>query len=172
VARKKDSTGICFVGDGEYHKFVESQVSRDEIESQKGVIRRYPSGDVMSEHRGIHHFTIGQSRGLGMTHHEKLFVVKIDPVTKTVWVGDEKYLYNDEMRVRNVSWITKQKRLDEPLTIKIRSTHKGAVGKILKFNDQDNTYLVKFDEPQRAITPGQAAVFYHGNQLIGGGWIL
>lgn len=172
VARKKDSTGICFVGDGQYSQFVESQVSRDVIQKQKGVIRRYPSGEVMAQHQGIHYFTIGQSRGLGMSHHEKLFVIKIDPVTKEVWVGDEKYLFNNQMKISNVSWITQYERLDEPLTIKIRSTHKGAIGRLSKSHDQENVYIVKFDEPQRAITPGQAAVFYHGNQLLGGGWIL
>jgi tRNA-specific 2-thiouridylase len=142
------------------------------IQKQKGVIRRYPSGEVMAQHQGIHYFTIGQSRGLGMSHHEKLFVIKIDPVTKEVWVGDEKYLFNNQMKISNVSWITQYERLDEPLTIKIRSTHKGAIGRLSKSHDQENVYIVKFDEPQRAITPGQAAVFYHGNQLLGGGWIL
>jgi tRNA-specific 2-thiouridylase len=171
VAQKKDSTGICFVGNVGYSQFVESQIDKSVVENQKGKIRRYPSGDIMAEHKGIHHFTIGQSRGLGMTHHEKLFVIKIDPETKDVWVGDEKYLFSNEMRVRDVSWMTSKEILDEPVTIKIRSTHKGAKGKIKK-TEIPGQYFVNFDEPQRAVTPGQAAVFYRENQLLGGGWIL
>jgi tRNA-specific 2-thiouridylase len=171
VARKKDSTGICFVGNGDYAKFVEAQIDESIAEHQKGVLRRYPSGQIMAEHEGIHHFTIGQSRGLGMTHHEKLFVIKIDPETKDVWVGDERYLFSSEMRIHRVSWMTDHEILECPVTVKIRSTHKGASGKIVR-TQISGQYFVYFDEPQRAITPGQAAVFYKGHRLLGGGWIL
>lgn len=172
VARKKDSTGICFVGNGDYANFVESQVSKEEIAIQKGVLRRYPTGEIMAEHSGIHHFTIGQSRGLGMSHHEKLFVLKIDPQSKDVWVGDEQYLFENQMRINQVTWMTDYEVLGQPLTFKIRSTHRGASGTLFPDDQKPGQYIVKFDEPQRAITPGQAAVFYRGQQLLGGGWIL
>jgi tRNA-uridine 2-sulfurtransferase len=178
VARKKDSTGICFVGQGSYSKFVESQVSQERLEKQKGVIRRYPQGEIMAPHSGIHHFTIGQSRGLGMTHHEKLFVIKIDPKTSDVWVGEEEFLFRSTMSIHRVSWLVNEEPLGVPLTLKIRSTHQGAEGQIFKAQDShegiplEGLYHVHFKEPQRAITPGQAAVFYQGHQLLGGGWIL
>lgn len=169
VARKKDSTGICFVGDGDYSKFVESQVAASEIAQQAGWIRRYPEGQKMSPHAGIHLFTIGQSRGLGMSHHEKLFVIKIDPNTKDVWVGDEKYLYHQKMKVRQIHELMPFGEQTDSVQIKIRSTHQGSRGKLLK--NSDGSGLVIFDEPQRAITPGQAAVFYQDQYLMGGAWI-
>jgi len=171
IAKKRDSTGICFVGNGEYSKFVEAHVEKEVIQKQKGLIRRYPSRQVMGEHSGIHNFTIGQCRGLGMTHHEKLFVIKIDPNTKEVWVGDEDYLFKHDMIIENVSWLAESEILNQELIFKIRSTHPGASGKIFT-SEVPGQYRVSFDQPQRAITPGQAAVFYRENQLLGGGWIL
>lgn len=170
VARKKDSVGICFVGNGEYANFVENHSPSNVIDDQKGVIRRFPSNQVMAKHPGIHHFTIGQSRGLGMSHHEKLFVLKVDATTKDVWVGDEKYLFHQEMEVADISWLSKPK-FNQKVTLKIRSTHKGASGVLLPHLSDPNVLRVVFDEPQRAITPGQAAVFYSENYLLGGGWI-
>lgn len=169
VARKKDSTGICFVGDGDYAKFVEGQVAATQIQQQVGWIRRYPEGQKMSPHQGIHFFTIGQSRGLGMSHHEKLFVIKIDPHTKDVWVGDEKYLYHQKMRVRQIHELMPLEADNQGIQIKIRSTHRGSSGQLHK--NPDGSGLVVFDEPQRAITPGQAAVFYQDQYLLGGAWI-
>lgn len=168
-ARKKDSTGICFVGDKGYGKFIEEQVPADILKSKRGQMRRYPSGEVMSEHAGIHHFTYGQSRGLGMDHHEKLFVLKIETETNTVWVGDEKYLYQKELEIENLH-LLHQLEEGEDLNIKIRYSHKGAKGRLTKIDQ--HKFKVEFDEPQRAVTPGQAAVFYRDKQLMGGGWIL
>ncbi len=165
VAKKKDSTGICFVGDKGYAKFVEDHVPISQI--HKGLIRRFPDGEVMGEHPGIYQFTLGQSKGLGITFHEKLFVIKIDADTQTVWVGDEKYLFHSELEIHNVNWLTDWTE-GENLRVKIRYHHQGAPAQIKK---TDRGYALKFDEPQRAITPGQAAVFYRDRELVGGGWI-
>lgn len=172
VARKKDSTGICFVGPKGYSHFVEEQVQNNpELKSKivKGPIRRFPSGDVMGYHEGIHHYTYGQSKGLGLTYHEKLFVLKVDAKINTVWVGEEKYLFHDELTVINPHWVSQMVE-GESYQVKIRYQHKGAEAKVQK--NPDGSLNLKFSEPQRAITPGQAAVFYRDKELVGGGWIL
>lgn len=167
VAKKKDSTGICFVGNKGYENFIKEQVSSKVLSTKAGVIRRYPSGETMSDHLGIHLYTIGQSKGLGMTYHEKLFVLKIDPTTNTVWVGEEKYLFSDEVEVIEPQWLSE---VDENCIydVKIRYQHKAAKAKLLK---TEKGIRLKFEEPQRAIAPGQAAVLYHEKKLVGGGWI-
>jgi tRNA-specific 2-thiouridylase len=167
VAKKKDSQGICFVGNKGYGTFIEEHVDRETLNSKAGVIRRYPGGEIMSNHPGIHHFTYGQSKGLGMTHHEKLFVIKIDAADNTVWVGDEKYLYRDNVEVIETHLID-QVAEGEVLEVKIRYAHKGSLAKVFK---TDKGFRFEFLEPQRAVTPGQAAVMYREKQLLGGGWI-
>ncbi len=167
VAKKKDSQGICFVGQKGYDKFIEEQVDRSILNSKKGVIKRYPSGEIMSEHAGIHHFTYGQSRGLGMDYHEKLFVIKIDAETNTVWVGDEKYIYSSKVDVFDVKELSEIKD-GETLDVKIRYQHKPAKARVSK---RGSHLSLEFSEPQRAVTPGQAAVFYRNQILMGGGWI-
>jgi tRNA-specific 2-thiouridylase len=167
VAKKKDSTGICFVGSKGYDQFIKEQVSVAELKTKAGKIKRYPLGEVMAAHEGIHLYTIGQSKGLGMTFHEKLFVLKIDPVDNTVWVGEEKYLFSNEVEVIEPQW------LDEIVDgaeyeVKIRYSHKASKAIATK---TERGIKLKFEEAQRAITPGQAAVFYQNKKLIGGGWI-
>ena len=168
TAKKKDSTGICFVGNKGYDHFIESQVSREILDTKKGLIKRLPHGEVMGPHEGIHHFTIGQSKGLGLTHHEKLFVVKVDITDNTVWVGEEKYLFSDHAQVVD-SHLINSVEDHEILGVKIRYQHKPSLAKVTKTGA--TTFNLEFLEPQRAVTPGQAAVFYRGRQLLGGGWI-
>ena len=168
VAKKKDSTGICFVGNMGYDKFIEGQVPAEVLAKRRGLIKRFPTGVVMSQHSGIHKYTYGQSRGLGMDHHEKLFVLKIDPENNTVWVGDEKYLYHQELDVENPHWLHDIED-GETLNVKIRYAHQGSPARVFKRGDRLH---IEFKEAQRAITPGQAAVFYKERQLMGGGWIV
>jgi len=165
-ARKKDSVGICFVGNQGYSNFIESQVSKDVL--VPGVIKRYPTGETLGEHKGIHLFTYGQRKGLGLDHHEPLFVLKIDPESHVVWVGDESYLFSQEMELVQTSWLDIVKP-EEKVRLKIRAHHEGAWAHLEQKGDRT---VVKFEIPQRAITPGQAAVVYRDNQLVGGGWIL
>jgi tRNA-specific 2-thiouridylase len=165
-ARKKDSQEICFVSKLGYAKFIESRVSPDLLSS--GEIIQLPEGRVIGTHQGIHHFTIGQRRGLGFDHHEPLFVVRIDAKSSKVFVGPERMLYHSEMVVRQINWMSDLKA-NQACTVKIRHRHQGAKAEILK-ND-NGTITVKFNEPQRAVTPGQAAVFYHEEKVLGGGWI-
>jgi tRNA-specific 2-thiouridylase len=175
TAQKKDSTGICFVGNKGYSNFIESQVGKQVLSQKKGFLKRYPSGEIMGQHEGIHHYTYGQSKGLGMTYHEKLFVLKIDPQDNTVWVGEESYLFSSDLVLRDVHLMDSLQE-GEVLNVKIRYAHVGSPAKVhfLESNSQNpqQGIRVEFLEPQRAITPGQAAVFYRGKQLVGGGWIL
>lgn len=167
VAKKKDSQGICFVGNMGYSNFIKDHVDAKTLSTKAGVIRRYPGGEVMAKHDGIHNFTYGQSKGLGMSHHEKLFVIKIDPADNTVWVGDEQYLYRQTVEVVDTHLID-QVSEGEVLEVKIRYAHKGSPAKVFK---TDKGLRFEFLEPQRAVTPGQAAVMYREKQLLGGGWI-
>lgn len=168
VAKKKDSTGICFVGNQGYDQFIKNNVPKATLETKKGKLKRFPTGEVMSTHEGIHLYTIGQGKGLGMTHHEKLFVIKIDAIDNTVWVGEEKYLFFDEVDVIETHLLSDIAD-GETLNVKIRYQHKGSLAKV---NKTETGFKLKFQEPQRAITPGQAAVFYRNqNILLGGGWI-
>ncbi len=169
TARKKDSTGICFLGKQSYQEFIQEHADPRQRIHRSGDIREYPSGKILGTHRGIHEFTYGQSKGLGLTHHEKLFVIKTDLLTQTVWVGAEEYLYKKELIVRKPHWLSEVTQGEE-IKVKIRLQHQSAKARIEKISESD--YRVEFEEPQRAITPGQAAVFYRGQQLLGGGWIL
>lgn len=168
VAKKKDSTGICFVGSQGYGRFIESQVPAEVLQTKAGWLQRYPSGERMATHQGIHHFTIGQSKGFGMTHHEKLFVIKIDPETNTVWVGDEQYLYSQNVNVVDPRFISKFSD-GEIYQVKIRYQQKGNPARV--FRTKEGGLKVEFLEKQRAVTPGQAAVIYDQKRVVGGGWI-
>ena len=167
TAKKKDSQGICFVGNQGYQNFIKGQVSSAVLATKKGLIKRFPQGEVMAPHDGIHNYTIGQSKGLGMDYHEKLFVLKIDANDNTVWVGDESHLFADEVDVVDPH-LLRDLEDGELMNVKIRYQHKGSPAKVFK---TENGFKLKFMEPQRAVTPGQAAVFYRERELVGGGWI-
>ena len=167
VAKKKDSQGICFVGNRGYQSFVEEHVDRQTLNSKAGLIKRFPEGEVMARHEGIHHYTIGQSKGLGMTYHEKLFVIKIDAQDNTVWVGDESHLFAKEVEVIEPHYLADFVDGDI-VEAKIRYSHKGSLAKVFK---TERGFRLEFLEPQRAVTPGQAAVLYRDRHLLGGGWI-
>lgn len=181
IARKKDSTGICFVGNLGYANFIESQVGKARLPG--GKIRLHPSGDILGEHSGIHGFTYGQRKGLGIaTRSERseteapLFVLKIDPGTRDVWVGEEKYLFSTHVTVKDARFLGEIQD-GERLKVKIRYAHKGAYARVYKRivseagGRQTDELDIEFEEPVRAVTPGQAAVFYRESQLLGGGWI-
>ena len=166
VARKKDSTGICFIGKGGYSKFIEERVAKDLL--VPGELRMYPSGEPLGRHEGIHHFTYGQRKGLGIATGKPLYVVKIDAATGTVWLGGEEHLFSSGLTIRNSNWLS-DVREGEEFTVKIRFQHRGARARVKRRHEGE--LELEFDEPQRSITPGQAAVFYRGSQLVGGGWI-
>ncbi|MEM7646163.1 MAG: tRNA 2-thiouridine(34) synthase MnmA [Pseudomonadota bacterium] len=166
VARKKDSVGICFVDQAGYGDFIDTHYSS--LKKKTGLMRRYPNGEVLREHQGIHHFTYGQRKGLGISAECPLYVLKVDPDTHEVWVGEEEYLFHSEMTIDRCHWL--EDPTEGTYDVKIRYSHQGAPAKIQKM--ANGSVKVVFHEKQRAITPGQAAVFYQNQRLIGGGWIL
>jgi len=128
------------------------------------------SGQVFGRHSGIQNFTVGQRRGLRIAAPRPLYVLQIDADARRVTVGEEKELWRDSLEARDVNWIA-WPGLDEPLeaTVKIRYRHEPAPARIEPADLA--TVRVHFHTPQRAITPGQAAVFYRGDEVLGGGWI-
>ena len=170
VFNKKDSTGICFASvGGSYREFIEERLSHHPREKGLGgKIKLYPSGEVLREHEGIYYFTIGQRKGLGMSYSNKpLYVVKIDGKTKDVWLGEERFLYSSEAEVENLHFLDEVEE-GEKLDVKIRFHHQGAPARVRK---SSRSFRLEFLEPQKAVTPGQSAVFYRGSQLVGGGVI-
>ncbi len=128
------------------------------------------SGEVIGRHRGVHNYTVGQRKGLGIAAGKPLYVVELDRAANRVVVGDDAELRANACEVRDVNWISFA-ALESPLraAVKIRHRHEPAAATIEPI---DATFArVNFDVPQRAITPGQAAVFYSGDVVLGGGWI-
>jgi tRNA-specific 2-thiouridylase len=176
VAEKPESQEVCFVPSGSYTNFIEAYrreigacTRSADVNDEAGELVT-TSGQVVGTHPGIQHFTVGQRRGLGITGPRPLYVLQIDADARRVTVGEEKELWRDSCEARDVNWIA-WPALYEPLEamVKIRYRHDPAPARIEPSGAW--TVRVRFHAPQRAITPGQAAVFYRGDQVLGGGWI-
>jgi tRNA-specific 2-thiouridylase len=176
LAEKPDSQEICFVPGGDYKRFIDAYLA-DKGEALPDTAGELvtTSGEVIGEHHGIHNFTVGQRKGLGVATGSPLYVIQISGADKQVIVGGEENLYSRTLRARRVNLISVDD-LREPMrvTVKIRHRHEPAaavIEKIASADSADAEILVTFDQPQRAIAPGQAAVFYDGDLVVGGGWI-
>ena len=172
LAEKPDSQEICFVPGGDYKKFLDAYLEeRGESLPETAGEMVTTDGTVIGEHSGIRNFTVGQRKGLGVATGSPLYVLQIKGDAKQVVVGDSESLYSRTLRARRVNLISVGD-LTEPMrvTVKIRHRHEPSPATIAKSGDDE--ILVKFDEPQRAITPGQAAVFYDADIVVGGGWIV
>jgi tRNA-specific 2-thiouridylase len=171
LAEKPDSQEICFVPGGDYKRFLDAYLAEqgEALPDTAGELVT-SNGEVIGEHRGIHHFTVGQRKGLGVATGSPLYVIQIKGDARQVVVGNQEELYSRTLRARRVNLIAIHD-LMEPMrvSVKIRHRHEPAPAFIEKSGEDE--ILVSFDEPQRAITPGQAAVFYHDDIVIGGGWI-
>lgn len=162
VAAKGDSQEICFVPNGDYAAFIDAYIGRREARGEIVDTR----GRVLGEHRGIHHYTVGQRKGLNIAAGEPLYVIRTDAASQRVVVGRNDELLRDSLRVRDVNWIAWEAPPAEfRAEVKIRNKHTAAPATVRNGRD------VAFDVPQRAVTPGQAAVFYQGDLVLGGGWI-
>lgn len=171
LAEKPDSQEICFVPGGDYKKFLDAYLSEqgDSLPDTAGELVT-TDGRVVGEHSGIHNFTVGQRKGLGVATGTPLYVLQIKGDARQVVVGEQENLYSRTLLAKRTN-LTSIEDVREPMrvSVKIRHRHEPAAATIEKTSA--NEIRVTFDEPQRAITPGQAAVFYDGDVVVGGGWI-
>ena len=171
VAEKAESQEICFVPSGNYVKFIDAYLGEqgESIREEEGDLVT-TTGEVIGRHRGVHRYTVGQRKGLGIAAGRPLYVVELDRAANRVVVGDDAELRSDVCEVRDVNWISFA-ALDAPVRamVKIRHRHQPAAATVEPVGA--TSARVKFDETQRAITPGQAAVFYLRDVVLGGGWI-
>ena len=171
LAEKPDSQEICFVPGGDYKRFIDAYLAEqgESLPDTAGQLVT-TDGRVVGEHSGIHNFTVGQRKGLGVATGSPLYVIQISGAEKQVIVGGDEHLYSRTLRARRVNLISVE---DLPqltrVRVKIRHRHEPAPAMIERAGEDE--ILATFDEPQRAVTPGQAAVFYDGDEVVGGGWI-
>lgn len=171
VAEKNDSQEICFVPNGDYAGFIDAYFR------EQGMAREEKTGEIVStdgktlgRHAGTHHFTVGQRRGLRVAAGEPLYVIETDPAKQRVVVGRNNDLLRNQLIARDINWLSIPP-IAAPVRaqVKIRNRHVAAPATLHGL--AEDRAEVQFDEPQRAITPGQAAVFYDGDLVLGGGWI-
>ena len=176
TADKQESQEICFVPDGKYSEFIDRYLNHegrgDEMPSGGEIVST--AGEVIGLHTGIHRYTIGQRRGLGIAHEKPLYVVQIERAKNQIIVGEMDELEQIEFTAKGVNWVA----FDEPsepvrALVKVRYRHDPAIATI--HAQPDAHARIVFDEPQRAITPGQATIFYDietSEEVVGGGWIV
>jgi tRNA-specific 2-thiouridylase len=166
VAEKADSQEICFVPGNDYKAFLRSHLGEKEF--HRGEIYDV-DGNLVGEHEGIELFTIGQRKGLPGGSAQPRYVVDLDPETNRVIVGGVEDLVCDEFEVDRVNWIDLEVNEEREVTVKIRYSHPGTRATLTPLTD--GRAQIRLHEPQRAVTPGQAAVFYDDDRVVGGGWI-
>jgi tRNA-specific 2-thiouridylase len=173
VAEKKESQEICFVPDGDYAGFIERY-----LEAEAQTNRLPPTGEIVTSsgtvlgaHGGIHRYTIGQRRGIGISQSRPLYVLGINSEKNQVIVGDDDELLSNGFKAAGVNWIAFDDGTEDVRAeVRVRYRHTAAPATISPISE--GRVSITFDEPQRAITPGQATVFYRGEEVLGGGWIV
>ncbi|MFI5184465.1 MAG: tRNA 2-thiouridine(34) synthase MnmA [Vicinamibacteria bacterium] len=166
TADKAESQEICFVPDGDYAAFVERQ---GPPAARSGAVVD-PAGQALGTHKGVHRFTVGQRKGLGLTARRPLYVLSVDAASRRVVVGGEEELETDRLTVREVNWLSIPPPAG-PLRAQVRIRYRHAEAAATIRSRESGRAEIVFDTPQRAVTPGQAAVFYDGDVCLGGGWI-
>jgi tRNA-specific 2-thiouridylase len=166
VHEKPESQEVCFIQESSYHYFLSERLQKSF--GPGSIVDR--KGNVLGKHKGIPFYTIGQRRGLRLAKGKPLYVIGIDREKNVIVVGGEEEVYGDTFLVDSVNWIVPQKMIPpHHIQVKIRYNHPGSEATISPKGEGD--LEVKFTSPQKAITPGQAAVFYDGETMLGGGWI-
>ena len=173
TAEKPDSQEICFVPNGDYASFIDGYFREQGIAAGDLAGELVTTGGrVVGEHAGVHHFTVGQRRGLRVAAGEPLYVIETRPSERRVVIGRNDELLRSSMLVQDVNWISiEAPREPVRAEVRIRNKHKAAAATITPSPDPARAE-VRFDDPQRAVTPGQGAVFYAGDLVLGGGWIV
>ena len=166
VADKPDSQELCFVETGQHIQFIEKHT---EVQNGAGLIQSL-DGETLGKHSGIHRFTIGQRRGLGIQSGEPLYVLEINAATRVITVGSKRALERTCFTASNVNWIASTPPTS-PITAATRIRHRHAASSATVQRLEGNRAEVCFNEPQLAVTPGQAVVWYENDVILGGGWI-
>jgi len=166
-ARKPDSQDICFVKDGDYAGFLKRTLGVDPAEGE--FVDK--DGAILGRHKGIIHYTVGQRKGLGKTFGKPMYVVSIDSEKNRVTLGSNEDLFTDSFLVGELNLISIDE-LKEPMEVMAKTRYTQAEVPAIIYPPKDGNVFVKFNEKQRAVTPGQAAVFYQGDVVVGGGKIL
>ena len=168
VAKKKDSMEICFIPDNDYAGLIEKTV--EHVPGPGNFVDK--NGTVLGRHKGITHYTVGQRKGLNLSMGKPVFVTEIRPETNEVVIGDNDDVFSDRLICTNLNWMAEEglNGKERAVMAKIRYSHKGAPCVIRE--REDGTVECRFETPQRAITPGQAVVFYEDDHVFGGGTIL
>ena len=171
LAEKPDSQEICFIPGGDYKRFLTAYLEEqgEHVPGTAGELVA-SNGEVIGRHEGIFNFTVGQRKGLGVASPSPLYVLNIDPASHRVTVGADAELATRALRARRLNWIAIPE-LTGPMRVraKIRHRHEPAWATLEPAGPDEA--VATFDEPQRAVTPGQSAVFYDGDEVVGGGWI-
>ena len=172
LADKPDSQEICFIPGGDYKQFIANYLDEQgaRVPDSSGALVS-TSGEALGQHEGIHNFTIGQRKGLGIFAPNPLYVLHIDPASKNVTVGTEAELNRPSLLVHRLNWIGIG-ALHAPRRAEVRIRHSQQPTPATLEPAGEDRVRVVFDEPQRAVTPGHSAVFYDGDEVLGGGWIL
>jgi tRNA-specific 2-thiouridylase len=166
IADKPDSQDICFVPGGNYRDII----TKNRPDANKPGRFLHIDGYDLGQHKGIINYTIGQRKGLGIAFGEPIYVIKIDPEHNTVYVGPESALVKSKFLLKDINWLANDRTPDSlEVTAKIRSTTAGVRGRLNPVNE--GKMEVNLLEEEKAITPGQACVFYEGSRVLGGGWI-
>lgn len=166
-AEKSDSQDICFVKNRSYVDFL-VHVMKSKLETGDFVSN---SGEVLGKHMGFISYTVGQRKGLGMTFGKPMYVLSKEPVDKTIILGDEKELFKLEATVTDVNLISGEE-FQDGLKVQVKPRSAAQLAGAQLFNEKNGNIRIVFDEPQRALAPGQSAVFYVGEEVLGGGTIL
>jgi tRNA-specific 2-thiouridylase len=172
LAEKPDSQEICFIPGGDYKQFLTAYLEEqgEQFPESAGELV-VSSGEVIGRHEGISNFTVGQRKGLGVSSPSPLYVLKIDPASHRVTVGSDAELATRTLRANRLNWIGIP-ALTAPMRVRAKIRHRHEPAWATLEPDGLDAVVAAFDEPQRAVTPGQSAVFYDGDEVVGGGWII
>ena len=172
LAQKPDSQEICFVPGGDYKQFIAAYLEEqgEQVPESAGELVS-STGTVLGRHGGIANFTVGQRKGLGVASPSPLYVLDIDPASHRVTVGADAELATNTLVARQLNWISIP-ALTEPMRVRVKIRHRHEPAWAILTTSGADEVVASFDDPQRAVTPGQAAVFYDGNEVVGGGWIV
>ena len=166
VANKPDSEDICFIPDGDYKQFLEK--NSDLKPKQGNIIMK--DGTILGKHTGLYKYTIGQRKGLGISYKEPLFVIGFNPAKNELIVGTEKETYKKEMIVKDINLLAIDE-IKEPMQVNVKTRYSSKEEKAIIQQIDKNTIKVEFENPVQRITPGQSAVFYDEDIVVGGGKI-